>query len=72
MAVHQHHASASERRMEVVGSSTKGSKRASTKRVRKDRWERRIEEAWQGNLETLRQCICEMLSNKQHLRREQM
>jgi hypothetical protein len=68
MATHQHRAPAGQALAEVIGSSTKRSKRTSTKRFRNEQWERRIEKDWQGNLETLRQCICEILIGNQHLR----
>jgi len=72
MAIHQHQAPPDRALAEVIGSSTKRSKRASTKRVRNEQWERRIEEDWQGHLETLRQCICELLIGNQHPRMEMM
>ena len=72
MASHQHQAAAGQAHAEVVGSSTNRSKRASTKRFRDDQWERRIEKDWQGNLETLRQCISELLIGNQHPRMELM
>jgi hypothetical protein len=68
MATHQYEARAAQTLAEVIGSSTKRSKRASTKRFRNEQWERRIEEDWQGHLETLRQCICELLIGNQHVR----
>jgi hypothetical protein len=49
----------------VICSSTKPSKTASAKRIQNERWERRIEEDWQGHLETLRQYICELLIKNQ-------
>ena len=72
MATHQHQARAAQTLAEVIGSSTKRSKRASTKRVRNEQWERRIEEDWQGHLETLRQCISEILIGNRHPRMELM
>ena len=33
-----------------------------------DEWTQRIEEAWQGHLETLQQCLCELLLKNQQLR----
>jgi len=72
MASHRHQASASLTFMEVVEPSTRGSKRASTKRVWKERWERRIEKDWQGNFDTLRQCVSELLVKNQHLRMEKL
>jgi hypothetical protein len=68
MATHQHQAPAGQTIAEVIGSSTKRSKRASTKRFRNEQWARRIEEDWEGHLETLRHCICELLIGSQHLR----
>jgi hypothetical protein len=67
MGTRQHHAPAGRTLAEVIGSSTKRSTRASTKRFRSEQWERRIEEDWQGHLETLRQCICQLLIGNQHL-----
>jgi DNA-binding NtrC family response regulator len=72
MASHQHQAAAGQALAKVVGSSTNRSKRASTKRFRDDQWERRIEKDWQGNLETLRQCISELLIGNEHPRMELM
>ena len=72
MATHQHHAHSAQTLAEVIGSSTKRSKRASTKRFRDERWERRIERDWQAHLETLRQCISEILIGNQHPRMELM
>jgi len=72
MATHQHQAPASQTLAKVIGSSTKRSKRASTKRLRNNQWERRFEEDWQGHLETLRQCIGELLNGHQHLQMELM
>ena len=68
MATHKHQAPASQSLVEIIGSSTKRSKRASTKRFRNGKWERRIEKDWQEHLKTLRQCICEILIKNQHLR----
>ena len=70
MATQQHQIPAAHTLAGVICSSTKRSKRAPTKRVRNEQWERRIEEDWQGHLETLRQCIFEILINNQHLRME--
>jgi hypothetical protein len=67
MATHQHQMPAAQTLAGVICLSTKRSKGASTKRVRIEQWERRIEEDWQGHLETLRQCICELLIKNQHL-----
>ena len=72
MASHQHQADAGQTLAEVVGSSTNRPKRASTKRFRGEQWERRIEKDWQGNLETLRQCISELLIGNQYPRMELM
>jgi len=68
MATHQHQAPAGQTLAQVVRSSTKRPKTVSAQRVRDEQWERRIEEDWQGHLETLRQCICELLIKNQHLR----
>jgi len=70
MATHQHEAPAGQRLARVMRSSTKRSKRGSTKRFPNERWERRIEKDWQGHLETLRQCISEILVGNQHPRME--
>jgi len=35
-----------------------------------EEWMQRIEEAWQGHLETLQQCVCELLLKNQQLRME--
>jgi hypothetical protein len=70
MASHQHQAPAGQTLAEVIGSSTKRSKRASDMRVRSGQWERRIEEDWQGHLKTLGQCISELLVGNQHPRME--
>lgn len=72
MASHQHQAAAGQTLAEVVGSPTNRSKSASTKKLRDEQWERRIEKDWQGNLETLRQCISELLIGNQHPRMELM
>jgi hypothetical protein len=70
MAAHQHQARVAQTLAEVNGASTKCSKRASTKKVRNEQWERRIEKDWQGHLETLRLCVCELLIGNRHLRIE--
>ena len=72
MATHQHQAPAAQTLAEVIGSSTKGSKRASTKRVRNEQWDRKIEEDWQAHLESLRRCISELLIGDQHPRMDLM
>ena len=72
MATHQRQAPARQTPAKVIGSSTKRSKSASSKRLRNKQWERRIEEDWQGHLEILRQCICELLIGHEHLRMEPM
>jgi hypothetical protein len=72
MATHQHEMPAAQTLAGVICSSAKRSKRASAKRVRNDQWERRIEEDWRRHLETLRQCICELLIGDQHLRMKPM
>jgi hypothetical protein len=72
MASYQHQAAAGQTLAEVVGLPTNRSRRASTKRFRDEEWERRIEKDWQGNLETLRQCISEFLIGNQHPRMELM
>ena len=33
-----------------------------------EEWMQRIEEAWQGHLESLQQCVCELLLKNQQLR----
>ena len=68
MATRKHQGPAGQKLAEVIGSSTKGSKRASAKRFRNEQWERRIEEDWQGHLESLRQCISALLIGNQHSR----
>ena len=65
MATDQYQAPAVQTLAEVIGSSKERSKRALTKRVRNEEWERRIEKDWQGHLETLRQYICELLIKNQ-------
>jgi len=72
MATQQHQAPAAQAQAEVIGLSAKRSKRASTVRGRNEQWERRIEEDWQGHLETLRQCISELLIGNRHPRMEPM
>ena len=72
MATHQHQTPAAQAHAEVIGLSAKLSKRASTVRARNEQWERRIEEDWQGHLETLRQCISELLIVNRHPRMEPM
>ena len=72
MTTHQHQESAGQTLADVIGSCTERPKRASTKRLRNQRWERRIEEDWQEHLETLRQCISELLIGNQHPRMELM
>ena len=72
MATHQNEAPGGQTLAEVIVSSTKRSKRASTKRFRNEQWERRIEKDWQGHLETLRQCIGELLIGNQHAQMELM
>ena len=67
MASHQHQAAAGQTLAAVVGSSTNRSKR-----FRGEQWERRIEKNWQGNLETLRECISELLIGNQYPRMELM
>ena len=68
MATHQHQARGAQTHAEIPGSSTKSWKGASLKTFRKEQWERRIEKDWQGNLETLRQCISELLTGNQYPR----
>ncbi len=68
MATHQYREPAGQTLAAVTGSSTKGSKRASTKRFRNEQWERRIEEDWHGHLESLRLCISALLIGNQHPR----
>ena len=72
MATHQYHEAAGQTLAAVTGSSTKGSKRASTKRFHNEQWERRIEEDWHGHLESLRQCISALLIGNQHPRMDLM
>jgi hypothetical protein len=72
MATQQHQAPAAQAQAEVIGLPAKRSKRASTVRARNGQWERRIEEDWQGHLETLRQCISELLIGNRHPRMEPM
>ena len=67
MATHQHQARA-QTLAEVIGSPTKRSNRVSAQRVRNEQWERRIERDWERHLETLRQCISELLIGNQHAR----
>ena len=64
MAAHYHRENSAQTLTGVIGSSTKRAKGASTKRFRKEQWEG----DWQRHLETLRQCICELLIKNQHLR----
>ncbi len=33
-----------------------------------EEWTHRLEEAWQGHLDTLQQCVCELLHKNQQLR----
>lgn len=33
-----------------------------------EEWTQRIEEAWQGHIETLQQCVCELLHKNHQLR----
>lgn len=33
-----------------------------------EEWTQRLEEAWQGHLDTLQQCVCELLHKNQQLR----
>lgn len=33
-----------------------------------DEWTQRLDEAWQGHLDTLQQCVCELLHKNQQLR----
>lgn len=33
-----------------------------------EEWTQRLEEAWQGHLNTLQQCVCELLHKNQQLR----
>ena len=70
MATHQHQVPVGQTPVQVIGSSTKRSNGSSTKRVRNEQWARKIEEDWQAHLETLRQCISELLIKNQHLRSE--
>jgi hypothetical protein len=42
--------------------------RVLTERHAHEEWMRRIEEAWQGHLATLQQCVCELLLKNQQLR----
>jgi hypothetical protein len=72
MATHQHRMPAAQTLDGVIRSSAKRSKRPAAKRVRNEQWERRIEEDWQGHLETLRQCICELLIGNRRLRMKRM
>ena len=72
MATHQHQAPAAQSHAEGIGFPAKRSKRASTVTARNERWERRIERDWQGHLETLRQCISELLIGNRHPRMEPM
>jgi len=72
MATHQHQEPAAQALVEVIAPSTRRSKRASTGRVRDEQWERRIEKDWQGHLETLQQCVRELLIKNQHIRMELM
>jgi hypothetical protein len=72
MATHQNQAAAAQSHTEGIGLPAKRSKRASTVRSRNEQWERRIEEDWQGHLETLRQCISELLIVNRHPRMEPM
>lgn len=68
MATHQHQAPADQTHGEVIRLSTRLSKRSSTRRFRNEQWERRIEQDWQGHLETLRHCLSELLIGNQLLR----
>ena len=70
MATRRHQAPSGRILTEVIGSFSDGSKTVSTKRFRNAQWERRIEEDWQGHLETLRQCIGELLIGNQHAQME--
>ena len=70
MVTHQRQEPAGQIREEVIGASATRSKMVSTKRVHKEQWERRIEEDWQGHLETLRQCMSQLLIGNQQLRME--
>jgi hypothetical protein len=72
MATHQHQAPAAQAQAEGIELPAKRSKRASTVRSRNEQWERRIEEDWQGHLETLRECISELLIVNRHPRMEPM
>ncbi|MGO9940301.1 MAG: hypothetical protein ACLPH3_21745 [Terracidiphilus sp.] len=45
-----------------------GSTSASTERQRDERWMKRDEDIWQHRLETLQQCVCELLIKNQQLR----
>jgi hypothetical protein len=65
MATHQHKMLAAQTFTGVICSSTRRSKKAPAKRIHNEQWERRIEEDWQGHLETLRQCISELLIKNQ-------
>jgi len=72
MTTHQHEAPAGQTLAEIIGAPAKRSNSASTERVRNERWERRIEDDWQGHLESLHQCICELLSGNQPSRMKRM
>ena len=72
MATHQHQAPAAQAQAEGIGLPAKRSKRASTVRSRNEQWGKRLEEDWQGHLETLRQCISELLIGNRHPRMEPM
>jgi hypothetical protein len=68
MATNPHQFHASRAFAEVMGPSTRRSKRASAQKPRSAQWERRIEADWQGHLDTLRECISELLIHDQQPR----
>ena len=70
---------ATQRRQEHFAQTSSGTiayeqrpERALIERHGHEEWKQRLDEAWQGHLETLQQCVCELLVKNQRLRMAMM
>ena len=50
------------------GARKQSAEKGLTESHRHIEWTQRIEESWQGHLETLQKCVCELLLKNQHLK----
>jgi len=67
MATQNHHENLAQTSGGVIYPEQK-TKRALVERRGHEEWKQRIEEDWQGHVETLQQCVCELLIKNQQLR----